>query len=81
MSGEGFELDDTAEDACDRISETATTDPSDVPLVIAIVRLVSGGIVMRSACGSTIQANVAANPSPVLRAASHCPRGTACSPA
>ena len=36
-----------------RISLTATTVPSAVPLVMAMVRLVSGGMVRRSACGST----------------------------
>jgi len=35
------------------LSLTATTVPSAVPLVMAMVRLVSGGIVSRNACGRT----------------------------
>ena len=56
-----------------RISLTATTVPSAVPLVMAMVRLVSGGMVRRMACGSTTCISVWPYESPVERAASHCP--------
>src|SRR5215472_9539897 len=81
MSGEGLYEFDTAELASPRISVTATTEPSAVPLVMAMVRLVSGGIVSRSACGSTTARRVWPNDSPVERAASHCPLGTEVMPA
>ena len=54
-----------------RISPSATTEPSAVPLVVAMTRLVSGGTVMRTACGSTTYARVQRRPKPVERAASH----------
>ena len=53
MSGEGLYELDIAELAWPRISVTATTVPSAVPFVIAMVRLVSGGMASRNACGST----------------------------
>src|SRR5687768_18044109 len=64
-----------------RISDNATTEPSAVPLVIAIVRLVSGGMVRRSACGSTTLINACPYESPVERAASHWPFGIEMMPA
>ena len=60
---------------------TATTVPSAVPLVMAMVRLVSGGMVSRSACGSTTFIRVWPNDSPVERAASHWPLCTEVMPA
>ena len=59
----------------------ATTEPSAVPLVMAIVRLVSGGTVMRTACGKITWTRVAHGPKPVERAASHWPLGMASMPA
>ena len=53
VSGDGLKLNDTADCACDRISDRPMTEPSAVPLVMAMVRLVSGGMVSRIACGST----------------------------
>src|SRR5215831_10856653 len=52
------------------------TVPSAVFLVIATVRLVIGGTVSRSACGSTTEVSVARKLRPVERAASHWPFGT-----
>ena len=60
---------------------TATTVPSAVPLVMAMVRLVSGGMVSRSACGSTTLIRVWPNDRPVEREASHWPLGTEVMPA
>ncbi len=60
---------------------TATTVPSAVPLVMAMVRLVSGGMVSRSACGSTTASRVWPKLSPVERAASHWPLCTEVMPA
>src|SRR6266446_2787434 len=70
-----------AELACPKISVTATTVPSAVPLVMAMVRLVSGGMVSLSACGSTTFIRVWPKPSPVERAASHWPLCTEVMPA
>jgi hypothetical protein len=70
-----------AELACPRISVTATTVPSAVPLVMAMVRLVSGGIARRKACGSTTFIKVWPNDKPVERAASHWPLATEVMPA
>src|SRR6185312_10066611 len=81
ISGDGLKLNETAEDACDRISDSPITEPSAVPLVMAMVRLVSGGIVRRMACGSTTEPSVCAKVRPVERAASHWPFGTAVMPA
>ena len=47
ISGEGLYEFEIAELAWPRISVTATTEPSAVPLVMAMVRLVSGGMVSR----------------------------------
>src|SRR3954467_15864766 len=63
------------------ISCTATTEPSAVPLVIAIILLVSGGMVRRTACGTITYESVCARDIPVERAASVCPFGTARMPA
>ena len=63
------------------ISCTATTEPSAVPLVIAIMRLVSGGMVSRTACGMTTYASVCRRDMPVERAASVWPLGTERMPA
>ena len=57
------------------------TEPNAVPLVMAMVRLVSGGMVKRIACGSTTEPRVCRNDRPVERAASHWPFGTAVMPA
>ena len=76
-----MKLNDTPDDACDRISDNPITEPSAVPLVMAMVRLVSGGTVSRIACGSTTQLSVCRNDRPVDRAASHWPFGTAVMPA
>src|SRR6185436_8012344 len=81
ISGEGLYEFDIAELAWPRISVTATTVPSAVPLVMAMVRLVSGGMVRRSACGSTTCSRVWPKESPVERAASHCPFATEVIPA
>src|SRR6266850_6638394 len=81
MSGDGLYEFDTAELACPRISVTATTEPSAVPLVMAMVRLVSGGMVSRKACGSTTFTRVWPNDRPVERAASHWPLATEVMPA
>src|SRR5574342_1383336 len=70
-----------AELAWPRISVTATTVPSAVPLVMAMVRLVSGGMVSRKACGSTTLIKVWPNDRPVERAASHWPLATEVMPA
>ena len=48
---------------------TATTEASAVPLVMAMVRLVSGGIVSRSACGSTTSTNAPIRLAPSTMAA------------
>src|SRR5262245_58142548 len=48
---------------------------------MAMVRLVSGGMVSRTAWGSTTWRIVCTKLKPVERAASHCPRGTARMPA
>src|SRR5689334_3921888 len=81
MSGDGLYEFDIAELACPRISLTATTVPSAVPLVMAMVRLVSGGMASRTAWGSTTLTSVCPNDSPVERAASHCPFATDVIPA
>src|SRR2546421_157022 len=47
------------------ISCTATTEPSAVPLVMAIMRLVSGGIVSRTACGRMTCTSVCRGDMPV----------------
>ena len=52
-----------------------------MPLVMAMVRLVSGGMVIRSACGRTTFISVWPNVRPVERAASHCPLATEVMPA
>src|SRR6266436_10051353 len=70
-----------AELASPKISVTATTVPSAVPLVMAMVRLVSGGMASRKACGSTTLNRVWPNERPVERAASHWPLATEVIPA
>ena len=64
-----------------RISCSATTVPSAVPLVMAMVRLVSGAMVSRSACGRITLISACPKPRPVERAASHWPLGIDTMPA
>ena len=64
-----------------RISPTPITVPSAVFLVMAMVRLVSGGTPRRIACGMTTNARVWEKERPVERAASHCPLGVEVMPA
>ena len=57
-------------------STTKKPPATEVFLVRAMKTLISGGIVMRNACGSTTRLTVWPKPSPTLRAASACPTGT-----
>lgn len=58
------------------ISTTKNPPATEVFLVRAMYTLMSGGIVMRNACGSTTSVTVWPKPRPMLRAASAWPTGT-----
>ena len=67
-----------------RIRETASATPktaaTEVFLISAICTLASGGTAARNACGSTTFVITPVNGSPMARAASAWPRGTALMP-
>ncbi len=72
-------LDD--DDAMFKTSCKATTEPSAVPLVIAIALLVKGATVSFRACGKMTYMSALQELSPVERAASHWPLGIESMPA
>ena len=65
--------------SCRVVANSSTTKKppaTEVFFVRAMKTLMSGGIVIRNACGSTTSDTVWPKPRPMLRAASACPTGT-----
>src|SRR5262249_60355006 len=75
INGVALPVKDWAVVAWFRISPTPITVPNAVFLVMAMVRLVRGGIASLIACGRTTWASVPEKVRPVERAASHWPLG------